>query len=186
MYCCSPRHASLKRKTKDWGPSWSWSYGSWIYNYLCNQCISPLMLWVRISIRARCTTSCDKVCQWLTTGRFFFPGHPVSSTSKTDLHDITEQLLKLALSSIKQISKNKDWYARNENNVSEWRHMSSRGLLFQWAITMNIQLSVLVYKVDIIIISSNITCSCHAMPEPFGHLVIHTNHSVTHYLLKEF
>jgi hypothetical protein len=26
----------------------SWSYGSWIYNYLCNQCTSPLMLWVRI------------------------------------------------------------------------------------------------------------------------------------------
>jgi hypothetical protein len=22
------------------GPSWS--YGSWIYNYLCNQCLSPL------------------------------------------------------------------------------------------------------------------------------------------------
>jgi len=20
-------------------PSWSWSYGSWIYSYLCNQCI---------------------------------------------------------------------------------------------------------------------------------------------------
>jgi hypothetical protein len=34
-------------------PSWLWSYGSWIYNYLCNQCLSPLMLWVRISIRAR-------------------------------------------------------------------------------------------------------------------------------------
>jgi hypothetical protein len=30
------------------GLSWSWSYGSWIYNYLCNQCIWPLMLWVRI------------------------------------------------------------------------------------------------------------------------------------------
>jgi len=40
------------------GPSWPWSYGSWIYNYLCNQCLSPLMLWVRISIRARCTTLC--------------------------------------------------------------------------------------------------------------------------------
>ena len=25
-----------------WGPSWSWSYGSWIYNYLCDQCLSPL------------------------------------------------------------------------------------------------------------------------------------------------
>jgi len=33
----------------------SWSYGSCIYNYLCNRCLSPLM-WVRISLRARCTT----------------------------------------------------------------------------------------------------------------------------------
>jgi len=38
--------------------------GTWIYNYLCNQCLSPLMVWVRISIKARCTTLCDKVCQW--------------------------------------------------------------------------------------------------------------------------
>jgi len=45
------------------GPSWPWSYGSWIYNYLyiCNQCLSPVMLWVLISIRARCTALCDKV-----------------------------------------------------------------------------------------------------------------------------
>jgi hypothetical protein len=54
----------------------------WSYNYLCNQCLSPLMLWVRISIRARCTTLCDKVCQWLATGRLFSPGLPVSSTKK--------------------------------------------------------------------------------------------------------
>jgi hypothetical protein len=54
------------------GPSWSWSYGSWIYNYLCNQYLSPLMLWVRISIRARCTTLCDKDCHWLVTGWWFF------------------------------------------------------------------------------------------------------------------
>jgi hypothetical protein len=25
-----------------WNLSWSWLYGSWIYNYLCNQCLSPL------------------------------------------------------------------------------------------------------------------------------------------------
>ena len=31
-----------------YGPSWSWSYDSWIYNYSCNQCLSPLTLWVRI------------------------------------------------------------------------------------------------------------------------------------------
>ena len=39
------------------GPSWSvsWSYGSWIYNYLCNQCISPRTLWDRIQLMTRCT-----------------------------------------------------------------------------------------------------------------------------------
>jgi len=36
-------------------PSWPWSYGSWIHNYLCNQCLSPPTLWVRIPPLARCT-----------------------------------------------------------------------------------------------------------------------------------
>ena len=31
-----------------------WLYGSWIYNYLCNQCLSPLKLLVLITIMARC------------------------------------------------------------------------------------------------------------------------------------
>jgi len=26
----------------NWGSSWPWSYGSWIYNYLCHRCLSPL------------------------------------------------------------------------------------------------------------------------------------------------
>ena len=43
------------------------------------------------------TTLCDKVCQWLATGRWFSPGPPVSSTNKTDRHHITEILLKVAL-----------------------------------------------------------------------------------------
>ena len=59
------------------------------------------MLWVQISITARCTTVCDKVCQWLATGRWFSLGPLVSSTNKTDRHDITEILLKMALSTIK-------------------------------------------------------------------------------------
>jgi hypothetical protein len=29
-------------------PSWTWSYSSCIYNYLCNHCLLPLKLWVRI------------------------------------------------------------------------------------------------------------------------------------------
>ena len=31
------------------GASWLWLYGSWIYNYLCNQCLSPLNLLVRVT-----------------------------------------------------------------------------------------------------------------------------------------
>jgi hypothetical protein len=40
--------------------------------------------------------------------------------------------------------KSKDWLAQNQNNVSKWSDMSTCGLLFQWASTMKIQLSVLV------------------------------------------
>ena len=53
------------------------------------------------------TTLCDKVCQWLATGQWFSLGIPVSSTNKTDHHDITEILLKVALNTIKQNKTNK-------------------------------------------------------------------------------
>ena len=46
------------------------------------------------------TTLYDKVCQWLTTGRWFSPDTPVSSTIKTDRHDITEISLKVELNTI--------------------------------------------------------------------------------------
>jgi hypothetical protein len=36
----------------------------------------------------------------LATGRWFSPGTPVSSTNKTDRHDIVEILLKVALNTI--------------------------------------------------------------------------------------
>jgi len=67
-----------------------------------NQCLSPLKLWVRISIRRGVldTTLCDRVCQWLATGRWFSPGTLVSSTNKTDRHVITEILSKVALNTI--------------------------------------------------------------------------------------
>ena len=50
---------------------------------------------------------CDKVCQWLATGQCFFPGPLVFSTNKTDCHDITKILLKVALNTIKQTNKHK-------------------------------------------------------------------------------
>jgi len=61
-----------------------------------------------ICIESRCSQGealCDKVCQSLATGRWFSPGPPVSSTNKTDRHDIAEILLKVALNTIKQINK---------------------------------------------------------------------------------
>ena len=84
------------------GLSWSWWYGSWIFNYLCNQYISPLTLWIRIRLRRLVLdiVLCDKVCQWLTTGRWFSPGSPVSSTNKTWPPRYSWKLLKVVLNTI--------------------------------------------------------------------------------------
>jgi hypothetical protein len=57
----------------------------------------------RCEIESRsATTLCDKVCQWLAAGQLFSPGSPVSYTSKTDLQDITEIVLKVALNTMNQ------------------------------------------------------------------------------------
>ena len=83
------------------GPSWWWSHGSWIYNYLYNQFLSPLKLrvWTHSLRGVLDTTLCDKVCQWLVTGWWFSRGTPVSCNN-TDPHDITEILLIVALNNI--------------------------------------------------------------------------------------
>jgi hypothetical protein len=51
------------------GPPLSWSYGSWIYNYLCNQCLQPLKLWVSMLFMAV---------------RWFSSDIPISSTNETE------------------------------------------------------------------------------------------------------
>ena len=80
-------------------------YGSWIYNYIYNQCLSPLT-------HERCeleyhswqsvfdTTPCDKVCQWLPAGRWFSPDTRVSFTNEIGHHGIAEILLKMALNTM--------------------------------------------------------------------------------------
>ena len=45
----------------------------------------------------RLTVTSDKVYQLLAHGRWFSPGTPASSTTKTRRHDIAEILLKVAL-----------------------------------------------------------------------------------------
>ena len=66
------------------------------------QSVSIITNVVRIPLRwgVLDTTLCDKISQWLATGRWFSPGTPVSSTNKANRHDITEILLKVALNTI--------------------------------------------------------------------------------------
>jgi hypothetical protein len=61
------------------------------------------MAWVRAPlcklqkmVHSTCSAS-DKVYQLLAHGRWFSPGTPASSTTKTGRHDIAEILLKVAL-----------------------------------------------------------------------------------------
>jgi hypothetical protein len=71
----------------------SWSSGSCIYNYLCNKCLSPLKLWVRIQLMARCIryNIMWYVSDLRQVGGFLrFP-----PSIKTDHHDITDILLKV-------------------------------------------------------------------------------------------
>ena len=89
------------------------------------------MLWVPISIRARCITLCDKVCQWL-------PGPLVSFTNKADRHDVTGILLKVALNTIKQTKKSIFY------NVFEDLFLFFSGM-FQFLTINNICINIILY-----------------------------------------
>ena len=87
-------------------PGWLNELGSWI----TLQLISLSLLWRGfvpgfVNYKKGCTqlaAASDKVYQLLAHGRWFSQGTPASSTTKTGRHDITEILLKVALSTIKQ------------------------------------------------------------------------------------
>jgi hypothetical protein len=66
------------------------------------------------------TTLCDKVSQWLVTGRWFSLGIPVSSTNKTDRHDITEILLRVA-----PTQKTNNWATQNPLIKGGWTQVLS-------------------------------------------------------------
>ena len=113
-------HDTLRRQRL----SWSRSYGSWIYKYLCNQCLSLLTLWVETPLRRGLldTTLCDKVCQLLETGWWLSLHTLVSSANETDHHYITEILLKVAFNIINQ---NIDWWKSNKDIKKKKKKKSS-------------------------------------------------------------
>ena len=94
---------------------WTLSYGSWIYNYLCNRCLSPLILWVR-SRSERCVQ--HYVIKFVGNlgelGRWFSPSTPVSSTNKTDLHGYNWNIIE---SGVK--------HHKTKSNLFSQAHLSS-------------------------------------------------------------
>ena len=66
------------------------------------------MAWVRAwlcNLQKGCTrlaAASDKVYLLLAHGRWFSPGTPATSTTKTSRHDIAEILLKVALNTMNQ------------------------------------------------------------------------------------
>ena len=68
----------------------------------------------------------DKVYQLLAQGRWFFPGTPASSTTKTGLHDIAEILLKVALKHQKSKSiKSSSWEYLKRYTTQKTKIMSN-------------------------------------------------------------
>ena len=68
-----------------------WTYCSGIYNYLCQQCLSPLKLWVRMTLTVRCNWY-NIIWSRLVVFSVYscFPHR----------HDVTQKLLKVALNTI--------------------------------------------------------------------------------------
>jgi hypothetical protein len=77
--------------------------------------------WVRArlcKLQKGCTrlaAASDKVYQLLAQGRWFSPGTPASSTTKTGRHDIAEILLKVALKHQKSINQSYTKFLAIEN-----------------------------------------------------------------------
>jgi hypothetical protein len=99
------------------GPSWSWWY--------CRLDLQIHMQSVHITTKVVSSIPTHgevysilyilaiKVCQWPPTGGWFSLGSPVSSTNKTDHHDISDKLLKVVLNTITMTLPNINTYTQS-------------------------------------------------------------------------
>ena len=96
--------------TNDWNHNQKLQVYWWLVNLIkkdiCAFCLVELCMQL-CSTRVQKNAALDsqpqveKVCQLLALGRWYSPGTPASSTTKTGRHDIAEILLKVALKSQK-------------------------------------------------------------------------------------
>jgi hypothetical protein len=132
-----------------------------------------LTLWVRIhSWRSKLDiTLYDKVYQQLAAGQWF---SPVSSTNKTDRHDMSDVLLKMALNTINRTQNRLHGRTRNGNAIIFftcpivlWRFafVSVQVLCYQnirYAAISN-SATTLLYQVCLRFTLLNDSCNCLAM-----------------------
>ena len=109
---------------------------SWLLHLYIANCLSPEFLhFLRgfapgfVNYQKGCTrlaATCDKVYQLLAHGRWFSPGTPASSTTKTVRYDIAEILLKVALNTINQsINQSFSSLFIHDQNIFIFLHYSS-------------------------------------------------------------
>jgi len=107
MKMCQFQVCRLFRFNQLSGPGWLNELGSWITYNLYKPITNTAWVCARLcKLQNGCTrftAASDKVCQLLAQGRWFSPGTPVSSTTKTGRNDIAEILLKVALNTKIQI-----------------------------------------------------------------------------------
>jgi hypothetical protein len=132
----------------------SWSYDTWIHNYLWNQFLSPPKFCEFESPGEPYLIQhyVIKVCQWLASGQWFSPGTLVSSTNKTDHHNITEILLKSGrnLNSLFNLTFNKSehiWRLINLKTGIQTRHQKC-----QLSHDSKMKVYVLKYKIFFVVI----------------------------------
>jgi hypothetical protein len=115
---------------------------------------------------------CNGYCVCLECGRSKIRA-PISSNYKIGICCFSAKHAALR-------RKNKDWLARNQDNVFEWGDFSIHGLMFQWASAIKKQLGVLVKnKVDLIIISLKINLFSPWYSWKIAELALNNNHSLT-------
>ena len=70
---------------------------------ICTDCVGSCKSTYHTITNTTMSAASDKVYQLLAHGRWFSPGTPASSTTKTGRHDVAEILLKVALNTKIQI-----------------------------------------------------------------------------------
>ena len=131
-------HIPLTLSSTFWGTVVVGIVWKFIYNYIIMQ---PVTITTNIVSsnpthgKVNSIQHCYKVCQWLATCRWLSFDSPVSSTNKTDSHDMAGILLKMVLNTITLIL---DWY---EAACGIWG-TSITGVTCELPYTMNIYIHI--------------------------------------------